>query len=247
MTRLEGKVAIVTGGSQGLGEAIVREFVAQGAKVVIGDILEDKGQELANELGENATFVKLDVSDEANWQELVNQVDSEFGPIDILVNNAGIVKYVNIEEMDADTYRNIVNVNQVGTFLGMKSVVPSMKKVDHGRIINISSVEGLRALPGGAAYESTKFAIRGMTKSAAIDLADYNILVNSVHPGAILTPMLKAQLAKGDQEAFYAGVPLSRGGEPAEYAKTIAFLASEESSYATGAEFVLDGGMTALL
>lgn len=247
MERLEGKVAVVTGGAQGLGEAIVREFVNQGAQVVIGDILEKEGLALEKELEGKAKFIKLDVSDEENWKSLINQVDQDMGSVDILVNNAGIVKYVNIEEMEADTYRNIVNVNQVGTFLGMKNVVPSMKKVENGRIINISSVEGLRALPGGAAYESTKFAVRGMTKSAAIDLAQYNIRVNSVHPGAILTPMLKEQLAEGDQEAFYAGVPLSRGGEPVEYAKTIAFLASDESSYATGAEFVLDGGMTALL
>ena len=249
MKRLEGKVAIVTGGAQGLGEAIVKEFVSQGAKVVFGDVQEDKGNELADSLNENAKFIKLDVSDADNWKEFINEAVESFGDIDILVNNAAIVQYVNIEEMDDDLYRNMVNVNQVGTFLGMKYVVPTMKNVENGRIINISSVEGLRALPGGAAYESTKFAVRGMTKSAAIDLAHYGILVNSVHPGAILTPMLQKSIDEtyDDEAQFYAGVPLGRGGKPEEYAKTIAFLASEESSYATGAEFVIDGGMTTLL
>lgn len=249
MSRLEGKVAVVTGGAQGLGEAIVKELLAQGAKVAFGDVQEDKGQKLADSLGENVKFIKLDVSDADNWQSFINETVEAFGDVDILVNNAAIVGYVSIDEMEDDFYRNMVNVNQVGTFLGIKYIVPTMKNVENGRIINISSVEGIRALPGGAAYESTKFAVRGMTKAAAIDLAKHGILVNSVHPGPILTPMLQKSIDEkyDDESEFYAGVPLGRGGKPEEYAKTVAFLASEEASYATGAEFVLDGGMTALL
>lgn len=161
------------------------------------------------------------------------------------MSKAGIVFYKSVEEMTEEEYRKIIDVNQVGTFLGMHHVAESMKKTKNGRIINLSSVEGIRALPGGIAYEASKFAVRGMTKSAAIDLGQYNILVNSLHPGPILTPMLKEQI--GDSTEMFEGLAIKRGGDPKEYAKMVVFLASEENSYATGAEFVLDGGMTAIL
>lgn len=245
MANLDGRVAIVTGGSRGLGEAIVREFVSQGAKVAFGDVLLDEGKALESELGESVKFFELDVTSEEQWTNVVKETEAAFGPVDILVNNAGIVFYKSVEEMTFDEYRKVIDVNQFGTFLGMHHVVPSMKKTENGRIINVSSVEGIRALPGGIAYEASKFAVRGMTKSAAIDLGQYNILVNSLHPGPILTPMLKSQI--GDSTEMFESLAIKRGGDPKEYAKTVAFMASVDSSYATGSEFVLDGGMTAVL
>lgn len=245
MSKLDGRVAIVTGGARGLGESIVREFVDQGAKVVFGDVLVDEGEALAKELGDKVKFLKFDVTSRDNWKEAIKTAEDTFGPVDILVNNAGIVFYKSVEEMTEEDYRKIIDINQVGTFIGMHHIVESMKKTKNGRIINVSSVEGIRALPGGIAYEASKFAVRGMTKAAAIDLGHYNILVNSLHPGPIMTPMLKEQI--GDSTELFEGLAIKRGGEPKEYAKMVAFLASEDSSYATGAEFVLDGGMTAVL
>ena len=243
--RLENKVAIITGGASGIGAAAVKLFAQEGAKVVIGDLNVEAGEALATEFPESVTFVKQDVSSVEDWENIRDVAIEKYGTIDILLNNAGISVAKSFFTMTVEEYRRIVEINQVSVFLGIQIVGAVLKEKGSGSIVNTSSLNGLVA--GAVGYTDTKFAVRGMTKSAAIDLAQYNILVNSVHPGAILTPMLKAQLAEGDQEAFYAGVPLSRGGESVEYAKTIAFLASDESSYATGAEFVLDGGMTALL
>ena len=242
-------VCFISGSSRGIGLAIAENLAKQGHQVILNsrkeisqevlDLFKDYDLPVGQAIG--------DISDFDQAKVMMDQILKDYGRIDVLVNNAGITRDGLAMRMKEEDFDAVINTNLKGAFNLIRHSAKAMVKQRTGTIINISSVEGLRALPGGAAYESTKFAVRGMTKSAAIDLAQYNILVNSVHPGAILTPMLKEQLAEGDQEAFYAGVPLSRGGEPVEYAKTIAFLASDESSYATGAEFVLDGGMTALL
>lgn len=243
MKRLENKVAIITGASRGMGAAHARLFVEEGAKVVIADILEEDGKKLAEELGENAIFIKLDVTNEANWKEAVAEAEKAFGPVDVLVNNAGITMNKPIEETSEEDYRRIININQVSVFLGIKSIIPSMKQVENGSIINISSINGL--VGGAVGYTDSKFAVRGLTKSAALSLSKYGIRVNSVHPGVIETPMLMHGDAKEAIKEFSKHIPLKRVAKPEEVSKTVLFLASSDSSYSTGSEFVIDGGLTA--
>jgi len=243
MKKLEDKVAIITGGAAGMGEAHVRLFIKEGAKVVLTDVNAEKGQALAEELGENAHFIQHDVTDEEGWKEVVSQAEENFGPVNILVNNAGISPALSIESTSLEDYMNVVQINQVSVFLGMKYVVPSMKKVDHGSIINISSINGLVA--GAIGYTDTKFAVRGMTKAAAKELAHYNIRVNSVHPGVINTPMVQQSAAFEQIQAMVEAIPLKRMSEPNEISQLVLFLASDDSSYSTGAEFIADGGITA--
>src|SRR5690625_1221938 len=188
MKRLEGKVAIVTGAAQGMGASHVKRFVEEGAKVVFTDINEELGSKLEKDLGENAKFVKQDVTNESDWQNVVKQTEEAFGTIDILVNNAGISVNRPLLEMTEDEYRKIVDINQVSVFLGTKAVVPSMTKAGKGSIINISSMNGL--VGGAVGYTDTKFAVRGITKATALQLGHLNIRVNSVHPGVIETPMV---------------------------------------------------------
>lgn len=240
MSNLENKVAIVTGGASGIGESTVRRFVKEGAKVVVADIA-DEGKEIADELGENARFLKLDVSDEENWKEVVKETEDIFGPIDILVNNAGIFNpAVNIAEYPVDDFKKVMEINQVGVFLGMKSVYPSMVKNDTSSIINVSSTAGLVGLPGQVAYNASKFAVRGMTKTAAKEMGAEGIRVNSVHPGTIATGIDSEE----NQQALAKDFPLERVGEPDEISNMIVYLSSDESSYSTGAEFVVDAGWT---
>lgn len=245
MGRLNGKVAIITGGARGQGAAHARTFVKEGAKVVITDILEEEGIALANEIGANAKFIKHDVTKESEWKKVVEDAESTYGPVDILINNAGIVIVKEIEEQTEEEYRRVIDINQTAVFLGMKTVLPSMKKTKEGSIINISSINGLRGAPGTSAYDSSKFAVRGMTKSAAQEFAKYNIRVNSVHPGVIETPMVATEETKDQVTALVAGVPLARAGQPEDVSNLMVFLASNESSYCTGSEFVIDGGVTA--
>ncbi|GGA92861.1 glucose 1-dehydrogenase [Ornithinibacillus halotolerans] len=243
MKRLEGKVAIVTGGAQGMGAAHVKRFIEEGAKVVFTDINETQGRILEAELGENGKFVKQDVTNESDWLRVVEETEKAFGSIDILVNNAGITMAKNILDISVEEYRRIVDINQVSVFLGMKAVAASMQKNGGGSIINISSMNGLVA--GAVAYTDTKFAVRGMTKAAAMNLAPMGIRVNSVHPGVIATPMVVQEDTKAAVEEFAKHIPLKRVAQPEEVSNMVLFLASDESSYSTGSEFVIDGGMTA--
>lgn len=243
MGRLAGKVAIITGGARGMGESHVRKFIAEGAKVVITDLNEEAGTALAQELGENAKFIKQDVSNEADWANVVTETENAFGPVNILVNNAGISIASSIAQITIEQYRKIVDINQVSVFLGMKAVLPSMQKTESGSIVNISSMNGLVA--GSIGYTDTKFAVRGMTKAAAIEFAHYGIRVNSIHPGVIETPMVTQGDAVDQIREFAKHIPLKRMAQPEEVSNLVLFLASDESSYSTGSEFVIDGGLTA--
>lgn len=243
MGRLENKVAIITGAAQGMGAAHAKRFIEEGAKVVLTDLNEEKGSTLAAELGESAIFVKHNVTSEDEWAVVIKKAEEAFGPVNILVNNAGISINKGLLDISLDEYRRIVDINQVSVLLGMRAVVPSMKKTEKGSIVNISSMNGLVA--GAIGYTDTKFAVRGMTKAAAIELAGQGIRVNSVHPGVIATPMIQQADAKDAIEEFAKYIPLKRVAQPEEVSNIVLFLASEESSYSTGSEFVIDGGLTA--
>jgi len=247
--KLDGKVAIISGGARGQGAAHVREFVKEGAKVVFSDILEEEGKALEKELGDNAKFVKHDVTKLDEWKNVINETESTFGPVNILVNNAGILKEGNIEDISEEDYRQVIDINQVGVFLGMKAVISSMKKTENGSIINLSSVDGLLAVQGRSAYDSSKFATRGITKTAALEFAKYGVRVNSVHPGYIETPMIDTEDPEELEklEKFRQQIPMKRSAQPEEVTKYIIFLASDDSGYSTGSEFVIDGGITASL
>ncbi|MCG3420269.1 glucose 1-dehydrogenase [Oceanobacillus sp. M65] len=243
MNRLENKVAIITGGAQGMGAAHVRLFVEQGAKVVLTDLNEEKGQALAAELGDNVIFVKQNVTSEEDWNNVLAITEEKFGQVNVLVNNAGITMAKSILDISLEEYRRIVDINQTSVFIGMKTVAPLMARSGGGSIINISSMNGLVA--GAVGYTDTKFAVRGMTKAAAMNLAAMGIRVNSVHPGVIATPMVVQEDTKAAVETFSAQIPLKRVAQPEEVSNMVLFLASDESSYSTGSEFVIDGGLTA--
>lgn len=243
MARLEGKVAIITGSAQGMGAAHAKKFIEEGAKVVLTDLNEEKGNAFAAELGENAIFVKQNVANEEDWKNVVAKAKETFGPVNVLVNNAGITMAKSITDTSVEDYRKIVEINQVSVFLGIKSVVSSMEKAGQGTIVNISSLNGL--VGGAVGYTDTKFAVRGITKAAALELAPKNIRVNSVHPGVIATPMVVQEDTKAAVEAFSKMIPMGRVAEPEEVSNLVLYLASEESSYSTGSEFIVDGGMSA--
>lgn len=243
MARLEGKVAIITGAAQGMGASHARLFISEGAKVVLTDLNEEKGEALASELGENALFIKQNVTSEADWATVVSTTAEHFGSIDVLVNNAGITVSKSLLDTTIEDYRRIVEINQVSVFLGMKAVVPTMQKAGKGSIVNISSINGL--VGGAVGYTDTKFAVRGLTKAAALEFAKNNIRVNSVHPGVIETPMIMQGDTKAQVEAFVKFIPLQRMAKSEEVSSLVLYLASDESSYSTGSEFVIDGGLTA--
>jgi 3alpha(or 20beta)-hydroxysteroid dehydrogenase len=244
---LEGRVAIVTGAARGQGAAAARLFVAEGARVVIGDVLDDLGKELAESLGAAAIYRHLDVSSEDDWKSVVDEAVDTLGGVDVLVNNAGILRFAALPDMPLEDYLRIVNVNQVGTFLGMRAVSKPMIAAGKGSIVNISSVEGLAGMPYLTAYTATKFAIRGMTKVAALELGPNGIRVNSVHPGLIETDMVKDAAGGHDIDLSPAAkrIPLRRMGSSEDIAEVVLFLASDRSAYVTGAELAADGGATA--
>ncbi len=247
MQRMEGKVAIVTGGARGMGEETVRLFVEHGAKVLIGDVLEEPGEALAEELGENARFLRMDVSQQEDWDAAVAAAQ-EFGPLNVLVNNAAIVHMAAITDTSNEDFMRVVGINQLGTFMGIRTAIEPMKAAGGGSIINISSIDGVQSKAGLAAYSATKWAVRGLTKNAAIELGQYGIRVNSVHPGGIFTTMGGADSGLSEEEmskGVYADFPIPRVGRPQEVAYVTLFLATDEASYSTGGEFMADGGCAA--
>ena len=246
--RLEGKVALISGGARGLGAAAVRLFASEGAKVGIGDIREEQACALESELresGSDVMYVGLDVTDEEQWANAVHQMMTVYGRLDILVNNAGILEHGLVEDTSAESWDRTMDVNSRGVFLGTRAVIPAMRESGGGSIVNISSVAGLI---GGfmTAYNASKGAVRLLTKSTAVQYAAENIRVNSVHPGPTNTDMLDVFFREeGAREARAADTPIPRLGEPEDIAYGVLFLASDESSYMTGAELVIDGGNTA--
>jgi 3alpha(or 20beta)-hydroxysteroid dehydrogenase len=242
MDRLKGKIILISGGARGQGAAEARLFAAEGARVVIGDVLDAEGKRLASELGEAAVFVHQDVTREADWDAAIAAA-SAFGGLHGLVNNAGIYQPKTLMETDAALFERHMRINQLGCFLGMKAVVPLMEQSGGGSIVNISSVAGLRGSPGAIAYSATKWALRGMTKAAAIDLAPRKIRVNSIHPGPIDTEMLNVRTPEQNARRLQL-VPMKRMGTADEVAQLVLFLLSEESGYITGAEVAIDGGAT---
>ncbi len=244
MDRLKGKVAIITGGARGMGASHVRRFVEEGAKVVFTDLNEEGGKAFAEELGGSVRFIKQDVTKAEDWESVVLETEKEFGKIDVLVNNAGISMSKSIFEITEADYRKIVDINQVSVFLGIKAVAPLMKEAGSGSIINISSMNGL--VGGAPGYTDTKFAVRGLTKAAALQLSPFGIRVNSVHPGVIETPMVTQGDAVEQIKEFAKHIPMRRMAQAEEVSDMVLFLASDESSYSTGSEFVIDGGMTAM-
>lgn len=239
MGRVDNKVAIISGGARGMGAAHARLLVTEGAKVVVGDILDDEGREVAAELGDAARCVHLDVTEPEDWTAAVATAVGEFGALNVLVNNAGIINGSSLRNFDIDRWRRIIDVNLTGTFLGMRAAVTPMIEARGGSIINVSSIEGLRGAPWAHGYVASKWGVRGLAKSAALELAPHNIRVNSLHPGLIRTPMTEA--IPDD----LVTIPLGRPATSEEVSTFVLFLASDESSYATGAEFVVDGGLVA--
>lgn len=246
VARLEGKVAIVTGGAQGMGAATVRLFASEGARVAIADVAEEKGRALAAELGDKAIFVRLDVRSEAEWTAAVAATVSAFGKVDVLINNAAVVHFTPIEALDPAEAERVLAINVLGAMLGAKHVTPHMEKAGRGVIVNISSVDGLRGCNGLSVYTASKWAVRGLTKTQALELGPRGIRVCSVHPGGVNTQMGNPSGLTGDSlNKDYKRVPLQRIGEPEEIARASLFLASDDASYISGAEVAVDGGWTA--
>jgi 3alpha(or 20beta)-hydroxysteroid dehydrogenase len=238
MGRLDGKRALVTGGAQGMGAAHARSLIAEGARVLIGDVADDLGQSVATALGIGASYTHLDVTSKDDWESAIALAASELGGLDVLVNNAGIGNAGPLGEYRLEDWREILEVNLTGPFLGLSSAVALLKASAPSSVINISSTSGLEGYAGAHGYTASKFGLRGLTKSAALELAPYGVRVNSVHPGPIRTSMT----AVVDESILSKSVPIGRIGEPEEVAALVVYLASDESAFSTGAEFVVDGG-----
>lgn len=237
--RLDGKVALVSGAARGMGAAHARAMVDQGAKVVLGDILDEEGRAVAKGLGEDAAYVHLDVTVPEDWEAAVETAVQRFGKLDVLVNNAGIANFGPIDEYTHEDWHKIIEINLTGVFNGIKAAVPALKEAGGGSIVNISSTAGIQGYPELPGYTAAKFGVRGLTKAVALDLGKHDIRVNSVHPGVIRTPMTE------EIPEDTTHVALDRTADPSEVADLVVFLASDESSFSTGAEFKADGGETA--
>ena len=236
MGRVDGKVVLISGGARNIGGASARMLVAEGAKVVIGDLLDEEGTALAEELGDAARYVHLDVTSDEDWRRAVELTVAEFGRLDVLFNNAGIFNGGQLQRYKSELWQEVLDVNLTGAFLGMRAAADAMIASGGGSIINTSSIEGLRGTPWAHGYVASKWGLRGLTKSVALELAPHGIRVNSLHPGRISTPATDAM------PDDMVPIPLGRPGLPEEVATFVVFLASDESSFATGSEFVMDGG-----
>jgi 3alpha(or 20beta)-hydroxysteroid dehydrogenase len=239
MGRVDGKVALISGAARGMGASHARLLVSEGAKVVLGDVLDDQGAAVAAELGESARYIHLDVTDAEDWAAGVDLALRAFGTLNVLVNNAGIVYRRTLKNLERERWQRVLDVNLTGTLLGIKSVIEPMTAAGGGSIINMSSIQGMRGTRGNHGYVASKWAIRGLTKSAALELAPNNIRVNSLHPGMVRTPMT------AHMPEDLVAAPLARIADPVEVSTFVLFLASDESSFATGSEFVMDGGLIA--
>ena len=246
--KLEGKVALITGAGRGQGLAEARLFRTEGAGVIVADVHYDDRAAIEHEFAQDGIVVDLDVGDADQWQATVESARQRFGGIDVLINNAGVVApSATIVDLDLEVYARVIRVNQIGPLLGIKYVAPSIIARGGGAIVNISSIAGLGAIPGAAPYVSSKFATRGLTKVAAIELGPHNIRVNSIHPGGVDTPMLRASETAKRINYEPKNLPLGRIAQPEEVARLALFLACDDSSYCTGSEFVVDGGQTCAL
>ena len=241
MNRLDDKVALITGGARGQGAAEAELFVQAGAQVVITDVLDEEGQATAERLGAGCEFMHHDVTSESEWQSVVDTIVERHGRLDVLVNNAGIFKVVGLIETTLQMWEQMLSINQTGVFLGMRTAAPAMKASGSGSIINISSIAGMKSAGLAHAYSATKWAVRGMSKSAAVELAPFGVRVNSVHPGIIDTAML--QEFGPARDSIEERIPMGRVASADEVGKLVLFLASDDSSYCTGHEFVIDGAM----
>ncbi|MEL0210395.1 MAG: glucose 1-dehydrogenase [Novosphingobium sp.] len=249
MGRLNGKVAIITGAAQGMGAEHARRFIAEGAAVLITDIDEERGTALAQELGERAAFTALNVASEAGWAAAVALAEAHFGPVTALINNAGIIgAATKCADLSEDEFNKVCAINQTSVFLGTKHVIPSMQRAGGGSIVNISSISGIVAIYGtpNVAYAASKFAVRGITKQVAIEYGKDGIRANSVHPGYIKTKMMTDALDDEGIKIASASVPIGRVGEVEDVSNLVVFLASDESGFITGSEYIIDGGLTAL-
>ena len=247
MGKLDGKVAIITGASRGMGAEHAKEFVKEGAQVVITDVLEKEGEMLAKELGENTLFIRHDVTNPEDWKQVVEKAAEAFGPIDILINNAGYTgPLASLTELSYEDYQKVITIDQHGTFYGMKAIIPHMIESGGGSIVNISSTAGLRHVQGtpNAAYTAAKHAVIGLTKAAAVEYADKNIRINVVCPGGVLTPLIK-EIYTQEQLDSAATSPMGRLSEPREISVPVLFLCSDDASYMTGGVYTVDGGLMA--
>lgn len=249
-SRLDGKVALITGGARGMGASEAQLFLEEGAKVVITDILDDEGNATAKRLspdGSQCIYIHHDVTKESDWTSAVEQALATFGQIDVLVNNAGIFERGSVLDTSLKDFDRTMSINVTGVFLGMKTVAPHMVQRQKGSIINISSVAGLNGTPGFLAYGASKWAVRGMTKGVAKELAPFGVRVNSIHPGIIDTPMLQTfdEAGEGVREMVRTRIPLGYEAEPIHVARLALYLGSDDSSYSTGSEFIVDGGWSA--
>ncbi len=243
MGRLDGKVALITGGARGQGAKEGELFAREGAKVVLTDILDEEGEKAAAQIG--GDYLHHDVTSEAEWGSAVSETVSRHGRLDVLINNAGIFRSGTTEATTLDDYRLVIEINQVGVFLGMKAVAPQMKSQNGGSIVNISSVAGLEGQAGTIAYTASKWAVRGMTKVAAAELGRHGVRVNSIHPGLIETQMMEElpAIQAGKLDRINRLILLGRPAQAEEVANLALFLASDEASYCTNSEFVVDGGV----
>ena len=242
--RLEGRVALITGSARGQGEAEARRFAAEGAKVAVTDLRDLLGEQLAAELGPDAFYQRLDVTREDDWDAAVAATVERFGRLDILVNNAGIGAFGTLEGLDLKTHHEMIDINLHGVYLGMRAAKAALVATGNGAIVNISSIDGIVGVLGMASYSGSKFAVTGMTRSAAIELGPLGVRVNSIHPGVINSPMVQEAPpeTRARLDRLMDMQPIKRMGEPEEIASLALFLASDEAGYITGAQFVIDGG-----
>jgi len=239
MSRFEGKVALISGGARGMGESHARGIVAEGGKVVISDVLDDEGKALADDLGESAVYVHLDVTKAEDWNEAVKLAVDTFGGLHVLINNAGIVNFGTLDEYTEKDWSVIIGINLTGAFLGIKAATPELVKNESSSIVNVSSTAGMQGYAALHGYTASKWGLRGLTKSVAMELGEKGVRVNSVHPGGIATPMTEGLGMESP------GIPINRMGRPEEVTKMVLFLASDDSSFSTGSEFIIDGGTLA--